>query len=336
MVDQAALRQALARHEAFWKRQEVNRPLVQIRRDRRRLENMDVHADMLDVEELTSHAGDKSPSRALLNQDLFHLECAFSSVPWMEAILGCAIKAGAGEAMFPQPALGARYEGIDKIGADPDNPWQKKLMDLTRALVEKNDGSYIVTHTLMRGPVDILSALLGDERMGLAIHDDPDKVAEILSRAAKAFIDVAWEQYDLIPSFHGGSAPWLYGVWAPGSSIRFQADSAVQLSPDMYRTAILPHDRTIMAAFDYSMVDLHSAGTLRLHPVLAQEPELSAISVTLDRTASAPTVNELLPTFKTILDAKSLIVFGDVNRDELDLLLTLPPRGLAINVRITG
>jgi hypothetical protein len=336
VVDQTAVRQALTRHEAFWKRQEVNRPLVQIRRDRRKLENTDIRPEMLDVEELTSHAGDKSLARSLLNQDLFHLECAFSGVPWMEAILGCPIKAGAAEAMWPQPALGPRYEGIEKIAADPDNPWQKKLMDLTRALVERNDGSYIVTHTLMRGPVDILGALLGDERMGLALHDAPDRVSEILTRAAKAFIDVAWEQYDLIPSFRGGSAPWLYGVWAPGSSIRFQCDSAVQLSPDMYRTAILPHDRTIMAAFDYSMVDLHSAGTLRLHTVLTQEPELSAISVTLDRHATAPTIPELLPTLKNILDAKSLVVFGDVNREELDALLTLPPRGLCLNLRVTG
>ena len=36
VTDQAAVKQALARHEAFWQRAEVNRPLVQIRKDRRR------------------------------------------------------------------------------------------------------------------------------------------------------------------------------------------------------------------------------------------------------------------------------------------------------------
>jgi hypothetical protein len=104
----------------------------------------------------------------------------------------------------------------------------------------------------------------------------------------------------------------------------------------MYRAAILPHDRSIMQAFDYSLVDLHSAGTLRLYPVLIQEPRLSALSVTLDRHPSGPSITELIPSFKAILESKSLVVFGDVTREELDILLKLPPRGLCVNVRVTG
>jgi hypothetical protein len=336
VTDQAAVKQALARHEAFWQRAEVNRPLVQIRKDRRRLENVDIHPEMLDTGELCAHAGENSPARTLLNQDLFHLECAYSAVPWMEAIVGCPIHAGAAEAMFPQPALGPAFEGIEKVTASPDNPWLRKLLDLTSALVERNDGSYVVSHTLMRGPLDILSGLLGSERTILAIHDLPDRVSDIMGRAADAFIDVAWEQYDLIPSFHGGSAPWLYGVWAPGSAIRIQCDSAVQLSPDVYRQAVLPHDRKIMQAFDFCLVDLHSAGNLRLYEILAAEADLDAISVTLDRQSGAPGIIELSQIFKNILESKSLLVYGDVTRDELDVLLKLPPRGLCLNVRVTG
>lgn len=336
VVDQAAVRQALSRHEAFWKRQEVNRPLVQIRRDRKRLENVDVFPEMLDIEELTSHVGEKSPARSLLHQDLFHLESAFPAVPWLEAILGCPVHAGAAEVMAPQPTLGPRYEGIERLASDPESPWLRKLLDLTRALVDRNDGSYIVTHALMRGPIDILAALLGNERMTQSLHDDPDRAGEILSRAASAFVDVAWEQYDLIPSFHGGSAPWLYGVWAPGSAIRLQCDSAAHISPDIYRAAVLPHDRTILEAFDYTLVDLHTAGTLNLHPILVQEADVSALAVTLDRYAGAPTMSEILPALKTILETKSLVVYGDVTREELDTLLKLPPRGLCLNLRVTG
>jgi hypothetical protein len=336
VADQATIRQALPRHEAFWKRQEVNRPLVLIRKDRRRLENVDLFPEMLDVEELCSHAGANSPSRALLQQDLFRLESAWATIPWMEAIVGCPIHAGPGEAMKPQPALGANFEGIERVAASPDSPWLRKLLDLTSALVERNDGGYLVTHTQMGGPIDMLCGLLGDERMVLALHDAPDRVKDILSRAAGAFVDVAWEQYDLIPSFHGGCAPWLYGIWAPGSAVRFQCDAASQLSPDLYRSAVLPHDRTIMQAFDFSIVDLHSSGTLRLNPLFAVESDLTAIAVTLDRHAGSPSISELSQTFRNILESKSLLVYGDVTRDELAMLLKLPPRGLCINVRVTG
>jgi hypothetical protein len=103
----------------------------------------------------------------------------------------------------------------------------------------------------------------------------------------------------------------------------------------MYADYVLPADRAIMQAFDYSIIDLHSAGTLHIHPVLLQVEELDAISVTLDRYENAPSATELLPTFAAILEHKSLSIFGEVTQAEFDTLLReLPSTGLAINVSI--
>lgn len=328
----------LRRHKAFWQHEEMDRPLVrlQTRRQRVPFENMDVTPDMLDIEELTPPVGKRDTRKHLLQGDLFHGECAFTRIPWMEAIIGCEIHAGAEEAMWPKPALGPNFEGIERIVPSDDNPWLLKLLELTKALVEANDGSYLVTHTLQRGPSDMLSALLGDERMGLAFYDDPDRVNDALARTAQALIKVARAQYALIPPFHGGWAGWAYGLWAPGSIIRFQSDSSSQLSPHMYKERILPHDRTIMQAFDYSILDLHSAGTLHLHKVLLATEELDAISVTLDRYENAPSVADLMPTFAAILEAKSLNIVGEMTMEELDLLTeSLPTRGLCINAHIS-
>jgi hypothetical protein len=87
-----------------------------------------------------------------------------------------------------------------------------------------------------------------------------------------------------------------------------------------------------MQAFDYSIIDLHSAGTLHLHKVLLDVEELSAISVTLDGYENAPRIKELISTFAAILERKSLSLFGEMTEQEVDLLLReLPPRGLSIN-----
>jgi hypothetical protein len=287
---------------------------------------------MIDVEALTPEVGARDLHKRLVQGDLFHTECAFSRVPWMEAIVGCAIHAGADEAMWAVPALGPDYDGIERIVPAEDNVWLARLLSLTRALVEANDGSYLVTHALQRGPVDILSALLGDVRMGLAFYDEPDRIQEVLSRAARAFIQVARAQVALIPPYEGGWAPWAYDLWAPGTVIRLQSDSASQLSPRMYREQILPHDRAIMRAFDYSIIDLHSAGTLHLHPVLLEVEELDAISVTLDPYENAPTLEELMPTFAAILEAKSLSVFGEMRTEQVEWLQRALPSGcLCIN-----
>jgi hypothetical protein len=329
----------LERHEAFWRREDVGRPLVRLSPQQRapvRFDDMDVSPDMLDVGSLTPDVGRRNLGKQLVQGDLLRTESAFSRIPWMEALIGCGIHSGTDNAMWPRPALGPNYEGMEEIVPADDNPWLEKLLSLTRALVEANDGSYVVTHTLMRGPSDMLSALLGDQRMGLALYDAPDTVDEILSLATQAFIKVAEAQFDVIPLFRGGRAAWLYGLWGEGSVIRFQSDSSSQLSPQMYEERILPHDRRIMRAFDRSILDLHSAGTLHIHEKLLATEELDALSVTLDRYENAPTVRDLLPTFAQILEKKSLLITGEMTIAEADLLCNeLPARGLAINGYVT-
>ena len=328
----------LARHAAFWQHRDAEGPLVRqtIARTRTPFDNLDVTPDMIDVDLLTPEVGTRDMRKQLVQGDLLNGICPFSRIPWMEAIVGCGIHSGSDEAMWPKPALGPNCEGMERIVPQDDNPWLLKLLALTRALVEANDGSYIVTHTLQRGPIDMLSALLGDERMGLLFYDAPDTAHEILARTAQALIKVARDQYALIPKLAGGWVPWAYGLWAPGSVIRFQSDSSSQLSPRMYREFILPADRAIMRAFDYSIIDLHSAGTMHIYPVLLEVDELSAISVTLDRYENAPTAHDLLPTFRDILAKKSLSITGEMTRAELEILTSaLPGRGLAISARIT-
>ncbi|MFH1086211.1 MAG: hypothetical protein V1772_10670 [Chloroflexota bacterium] len=332
------LDQLLRRHIAFWHHEPVDRPLIRRRpaRHRRPFENLDVTPDMLDVDALTPELGQRDFDKHLVQGDLINGVCAYSRIPWMEALVGCAIHSGADEAMWPRPALGSSFEGLDAIIPADDNPWLAKLLALTQALVDANDGSYVVTHTLQRGPADMLSALLGDERMGLAFYDAPEAVQTALARAAQALIQVARAQYALIPALRGGWVCWAYGLWAPGSVIRFQSDSSSQLSPRTYAQAILPHDRTIMEAFQYSIIDLHSAGTLHIHPVLIEQEPLKAISATMDRYENAPTVAELLPTFRAILEKKSLMVTGEMTEAEVQLLVReLPATGLAINAHVT-
>ena len=328
----------LARHRAFWDRSDIGEPLVRAlaHHDRRPLENIDVTPDLLSVEDLTPCVGHRSQDQNLVQGDLFHTASAFSRVPWMEAITGCPIHAGNDEAMWARPALGPNYEGLERIVPRRDNAWVCKLLALAAALIEANDGTYVVTQTLQRGPIDILSALMGDERMSYAFYDDPDRVGQVLAEATSAFIRVVEWQYEVIPLFRGGRCLWAYGLWAPGSAVRVQSDSASQLSPKLYREFVLPSDRRIMQAFDYSLIDLHSAGTLHLASVLLQEPDVDAISVTLDRYENAPSVAELLPTFAEILAAKSLCVTGEMTRQEIALLRrSLPSRGLCINATVT-
>ena len=334
MQDQdAKISRMLKRHAAFWRNGSIEGPLISVRRERPVLEHTRVLPEMIDVELFCRETGE-----ALIQGDLFRTVSPFSAIPWMEAMCGCGIHSGTGEAMWPEPYLKVGELGAADIRERAaSGSWRTKLIELTDHLVAQSNDTFLVTQTLQRGPMDILSALLGDEQMGLAFYDNPDGVGRILEQAAEIFIDVTKAQYSRIPDFHGGWAPWLYGVWAPGSVTRLQSDSSVQISPEMYSDSILPHERRIFEAFEYTIMDLHSSANLRLYRILMHEPALKAISVTIDPQEAAPTVEELIPTFLEILEHKALVIFGKLSEEEIDLLAnTLPAHcGVCIHAYAT-
>ena len=327
--DEARLAALLERHKAFWLHGDGGEPLVRVRGNAQRVlfEHVDVTPDMLDVDVLTGQAAGRYRESCLVQGDVLRVECAFYQIPWLEAIVGCEIYAGGGEAMWPRARLRPNYEGMEGIVPGDDNAWLVKLRELIRGLVAANDGSYVVTHGLQRGPIDVLSGVLGDERMGLALCDEPEMVEKVLQRVTEAFIKVARAQYAEMPAFRGGWVCMQYGVWAPGKVMRVQTDSSCQVSEAMYREQILPHEREIMQSFDYSVMDLHSGATLRLYEVLLEVDELDAISVALDPGPNAPEVEEMIPIFGEILESKSLMISGKLRAGQLERLRTALPSG---------
>ena len=327
----------LARHRAFWERTPVERPLLDVVRARPQPE---IKYTQLTPEMLVPGAYVDATllarrSASLVQGDFFRAVGPYSRVPWMEAIVGCPIRVEeSGDAgMWPRPRP-FEWSQVSSVRPAPDNPWLAKLLEYTRELVAAWDGTYLVCPTLMRGPVDMASAILGDIRMGLAFHDYPSELSALLAACADTIVQVAHAQADLIPPYHGGYCS-LYGIWAPGRTHRVQTDSSSQLSPRTYREHILPHDRRVMGAFHYASMDLHSGGTFHLAEELLDVPSLKAISISIDPYESAPRISQLVPGFARILERKSLILNGPMKEAELRLLLdSLPPTGLAIRARI--
>jgi hypothetical protein len=58
----------------------------------------------------------------------------------------------------------------------PANPWLAKLLEFTEGLAALSAGRFPVALALMRGPLDLLSALRGPERMVFDLFDEPQAV----------------------------------------------------------------------------------------------------------------------------------------------------------------
>ncbi len=338
----ATLEERLALHRAFWSRAKQPRPLASFRvgdfffarhfpaarpllePDRLISPEMLILSEFLpDYERLFRQAEE-------LGQDGFWTGEPFTGIPWMEAILGCPIRAGR-ESFTSRPWLASPLEAMEQVRFDPQNPWLGKYLEFTAALVAQSRGRYPVGMPIMRGPADMLGALLGQQQMVMALMTaDPQVMHRLIERVTRAFLAVIEAQRRLIPPFYGGQALGFYHVWAPGTAIWFQDDLSCILSPNLYRQFFLESARLILAGHDYTAVHLHPNSLFILDDLLTLE-NLKAVEINKD--ISGPGVKEMLPVLARIMQTRGLILWGDLTIEDLELVKqNLPCRGLALNM----
>jgi len=253
--------------------------------------------------------------------------------PWMEAIMSCPIKL--------IPASGAAWaekyldsiDNIEKLKLQPDNHWLAKLVEFAGMLSRNNNGSYLVCHATMRGPIDIADAMLGTDRLFLELIDHPQKIQSLLDICTEAWIQTAQAQLDAIGPYLGGYIS-RYGVWAPGRVIRMQTDASAMISPDVYKKLILPFDMRVVESFDFSIMHTHSNYLQHIDNYLIRR-EPSAIQIGIDEPPFGPPVADLLDVIKKVLKSKPVIVHGGASSEEVEMLANeLPHNGLELDLFI--
>lgn len=255
---------------------------------------------------------------------------------WTEAMLGCRIFR-AGPSVWTEPFL-FDWDRVNDLTFDGSNPWLHELLAVNQVLVEHTRGNYPVCQALMRGPLDMVEAAVPTDMLYAGFYEEPGMLGKLLDHCAGIFIAVAKKRLEETPPFYGGymvRSEW--GLWAPGSTVQFQADAMKNLSPEMYRDFILDIDRRIATEFEYSIFHTHS-GSAHILPVLAGVPELKAVEVVFDPSPYGPPPLQLLPSFEMLQRAgKSLYIDGPLKRSQLDQILeTLSPAGLALRVGIVA
>lgn len=333
-------RSLLARHAAWWQRkgtlyaERFHAPLgklwLPLSGGQLATEDLDLSPHMLDQEAILGPALEPGPLEII--GDTFAVRQVYGAVPWLEAILGCPIRATIQSGSMRTRSFIRDWDEWERRIPRKDADWLELLLRLTEGLVARSGGRYAVTHTLMRGPTDLAEAVLGPELMCLSMYDHPRALERFLEEVTEVFIEVLHAQLACIPPIEGGYVN-PFGVWAPGTVVRTQCDASAFLSASQYARWFLPYDVRICEAADYSIIHLHSASLHTVDVLLAVERP-QAIQVTIDPESSAPPVESLLPVFRKILAVKPLIVDGLLAPAQVQLLRDeLPADGLYISAR---
>lgn len=336
----------LERHKAFWTRSDAGKPLLRFSRSAGgygeaaapmefpladgSMAQEDVfylEPDMLSPRRL--HPGFESVTdHPETFGDLLAVQTPFVRVPWMEAILGCPIRVSrhAHSARADHVLGDDWFDHLNSIRLDEQ--WIHKLSEFIDFLSNNARGHYLVANALMRGPSDMVEALIGASNLCDALYEHPEAIDTLLKRCTDLFIRIAEEQLLRTQPFQGGYCNF-FGIWAPGKSIRTQDDASALLSPRHYREFLLPHQEHIASSFPYSTMHMHSGALHALDAIL--ESSVSAVQIQIDPIPYGPAVPALVPTFLKVQQRKPLLIEGPMLESELELLLmALSPRGLYI------
>jgi len=339
MLTTTQMKDKLERFGRFWRRAPTDRPALGLRlksyfpmQDFAGLPQ----AGAITPEDLTieHHFEDCDRLCALYDQalgDQIYVASAFRGVPWMEAILGCAIEASP-SSMWARPAL-ADWSDLHSIEFRADNPWFLKLLELTAQLVHYAGGRFPVGMPLLRGPSDVAAALRGTETFCTDLLSEPANVQALLDICTDAYLEVTGALFETCGTWHGGTCEQIRHIWAPGRCCQTQADVSSMLSARHYRRFIRPCDARVLHAYDYAFIHMHTSSLHVLDDILAIEP-LAAVQLSVD--VGGPRPDQMLEPIKRVLAKTALIlqVDGkDYNADDVVWLCErLPAAGFYIMV----
>ena len=329
------------RHKAFWDCADVDRPLVRV-----------THDDYVDTElvasamangELEPHSIDPSSlfreydrvaaAREIIDDDTLGVAEPLLGVPWLEAICGCRIMNLDGRSLWPTSPENS--DEIREVCWSHDNPWFQKLLEVLHKVVDHAAGRYAVSVSHLRGPTDILVALLGTERFFTSFYDEPEFITELAKQAANVWLQVAHAEMKIVPSYRGGYAVRQFGLWAPAQAIWLQDDTSSMISLKDYQRFFLEPMRR-MSVFPYTTLHLHTP-SLHLAETLGAVPNIRAVNFYFD--ATTITLQDAMPVLRRMQERRiPLVLAKDVYEgfsleEYEEILASLAPSGLSIHLK---
>ena len=337
-----------SKHKAFWAREEAEWPMIGFTvgagqdswsywQDNKAAQHLlnrgTITPDDIHPEDFVEDQRTYLEISNQIDDDVIRTAMPLASVPWMEAILGCPVFSS--EASLRSGEVLENAESFKPEFFDPENPWVRKYLDFITVYAAAFGDRYPIAQSVLRGPSDLASALLGAENATLALAMEPEALHRLLEHFTNHLAAFLKLQQGFIPSFHGGYVIGQYEIWAPEPVIRIQEDFSVMYSPAFYKEFLKPMDIRLAGLSNYTLIHLH-APSLFLIDHLLDIPQIRVFQVSKD--AGRTALPDMIPALKKVQQAgRPLIVKGQFNKYDIDLLKeNLSVRGLCIQPVVRG
>ena len=164
-----------------------------------------------------------------------------------------------------------------------------------------------VYHPDLQGPLDICELLMGGE-MFYSFYDDPDVVCSLLTLITDTYTTFLNKWHDLFPPRKGMNTHW--NLWHKGE-ILIRNDSAMNLSPDMYKQFSVPYDSALLKRFNGGVIHFCGKGDHYIE-------ELSKMEGVYGINMSQPEYNDMETIYRNTVDKGIKILSFNPSQAEKD------------------
>lgn len=320
------------RYEAYWARENHDRPLMDVRAPRYDYRDVIPEYPGTLKERWMDTGYVLKKERAILEATYF----AGEAYPLMNpnlgpdvfgAFFGCGITFGEETSWASEHVK--HLEEIRCDCLDRENVWLKKTVELTEAMLDDSQGDYLVGITDLHPGLDGLVSLRGPQELCLDLFEEPELVKQLNFQMLQRFQEVYELFNGILRRKQKGNSNWM-GIYHPQGWYVTSCDFMCMISGEMYREFVEPELKEEIAYLKNTIFHLDGPGALRHLDALLELEELDGIQWVYG--AGQPTAASWVPVLKKIQDKGKLIHVDIVPEDLPVLLENLKPEGVLYRV----
>ncbi len=334
MKEKSQLLESIDRfRRGFWEKTTIDRPPVGIAPDDVFLpikylyapfKGKEITPNDLSNDLFTSDYDFAFADRSITTDDMMPFSAAWRAIPWLEAICGCPVRYATGS-MAPGHFVKSLKQLLD-VPFPASTEWFETLKQQTQIIENSLPDDCWLSPTILRGPSDIISAMRGLTEFYCDLADDISIIDNAAAKVNSLLLHVLDMHFSIVPPKLDGYSH-IFGYWAPEKTIVIQEDAMGMCSADTYRDIFMKYNTDIVRHLGKCVFfHIHSTGYKHYKDVL-EIPGIAGLEITLE--ANGPSLMEVLPVLKEILQKTRLILFADHYFEQLpDALPKLPKEGL--------
>jgi hypothetical protein len=270
------------RIDAFWSREILDRPVVQFKLYKTKDEQLE--------QPLPGNAPgqnvylDAEYQADLLRIDLTNQMFLGDSLPVaypgfspaiMTAFYGCPLKFSENGTCWSEP-LGGDIDYPEDLVFDWESPWLAKIWELTDVLLSVGKGCFITGMSDWLMGADCLAAILGSERLGIALINDPIRTKKQLNTIEMNFEHLYMDFYKILNGAGQPATTWIPLV-SDGKYYVLANDFSALVSNTMYREYFLNDVIRECQFLDHAIYHLDGPGALRHLDAILEVEDLDGV-----------------------------------------------------------